>query len=403
VSIEAYCGLVGGGKSYNVVHRSLEYVANGGCVWSNMHIQLEPWYDPERKVHYKGARHYLKAIYGWELQAGQINTFDSEKLSDLESIIPQGSWERPVLCVLDESLDFLNSRNRGRDAGRLDAFFSLCRHCRKARIDFVFIAQSYKRLNNEVRELCSFIWDCRDMAKARIPGLRIPFPIPFWFLCQQYDQQGKEILRNIWRVKDPLVFGSYRTDEMFREFKNPKGIRSDFRKENEQEKGFPMWAKIVACVAVVWAVVNSVQLHGLKVDLAKKPVVVAHAPARQIQGKRQELTNSPPAMASEICEYGPFSILLQDGHKQVFVNGRRFRSGGVVPEGIVEFCGEDMVRIRRRDGGIYYIMEADTTVIPREADIVRGSSVTEKKSVAPVIPGVIQAHHDKSETTQLEG
>ena len=240
--IECYVGLIGGGKSYNAVHRMIEYMAAGGVVVTNITLKLDPWFNANKhytarnksfehegqKVNAWGIRQYLRERYLRELQEGQYIHLDNDQLVEhgLIRFLPT-SKDKPVLCVFDESADFWDTDDRAK-ADR--EFLSTLRHSRKLGIDFIFIIQELGELNKRVRNQCAWVWTFQDMATFRVPGLRLPMTAipPFhWgtqILCnqwhrKQYERGGSiEPVKRIWRYKDQRVFGSYETEEMHREF-----------------------------------------------------------------------------------------------------------------------------------------------------------------------------------------
>lgn len=76
--VEAFVGLVGGGKSYNSVRRMCNYIGNGGRVVTNI---LFTGYNIETKEFDANAPifPYLVNHYQWQYQPGNINTFHSMK------------------------------------------------------------------------------------------------------------------------------------------------------------------------------------------------------------------------------------------------------------------------------------------------------------------------------------
>ena len=68
--VEAFVGLVGGGKSYNSVRRMMAYMARGGRVCAN--IRLTGWDDSANDLAFDSpVRDYLRSI-GLEYQAKQF-------------------------------------------------------------------------------------------------------------------------------------------------------------------------------------------------------------------------------------------------------------------------------------------------------------------------------------------
>lgn len=178
--IEAYCGLIGGGKTYYAVLRMLSYMAHGGCVVSNIRLKFSPWKNEHslfkgkfnKEFNAMGCIEYLKRFNSWNYQEGQYRYIDNKHLS-VEGVVtklPKGLPDLPVLMVWDEGADFWDSEER---ATADKEFLSLLRHSRKLGMDFLFIVQEFTELNKRIRNQVAYVWRFLDMATFRIPGLGI--------------------------------------------------------------------------------------------------------------------------------------------------------------------------------------------------------------------------------------
>lgn len=271
--IECYVGLIGGGKSYNAVHRMIEYMAAGGVVVTNITLKLDPWFNTSKhfiarnktfehegeKVNAHGVRHLLRTRYKWEYQEGQYIHVTNDQLLEhgLNAHLPT-STGKPVLVVFDESADFWDIDDRSKADKE---FLSNLRHSRKLGIDYIFIIQEMSELNKRVRNQVAWVWTFQDMETFRVPGLRLPMKYipPFhWgtqILCnqwirKQYEKGGKtEPVKRIWRYKEQCFFGCYQTEEMHRELNFKEGVVTDFGdagKIKQDRDSVPFWPWLLA-------------------------------------------------------------------------------------------------------------------------------------------------------------
>jgi len=264
----------------------MRYMASGGAVYTNMTLIRQPWYNLryshamkefKRKDVPLGTRRtvggsdyvfsegedelclariddhgwawsnscgfedYLKRTYKWTYQSGQYNKLHNEDMQgELHGLIPRGTPSKPVLCVLDEAVDFFDTDDRGK-ANR--EFLSFLRHSRKQCVDMIFIAQDFNELNKRIRNQTHFIWTFWDMQTFKIPGIRTTLPPPWknMILCQQWNRSmSGGVLKRVWKTRDVGLFGCYRTDELFRALKSADG-KTDFSGEgNIKLKGKKM-------------------------------------------------------------------------------------------------------------------------------------------------------------------
>lgn len=224
--VEAFVGLVGGGKSYNSVRRMMAYMAIGGRCCSN--IRLTGWDDSISDLSINSpVRDYLRSI-GWEYQSHQYVFIPFEEMvKDFTWIkrVPAGyDRDHRTLLVVDEATDLFDTLDGGRL--RLDSeyreMFHFLRLSRHVHVDVLFIAQDIGSINSRLRGLVAYIWRSTDMRKFRLAKLRVPFPFDL-FMLQQFDRSGKYEVRREWVKKDYRVFGLYESEA----FNNSMSVKWD--------------------------------------------------------------------------------------------------------------------------------------------------------------------------------
>lgn len=226
MSVEAFVGLVGGGKSYNSVRRMMAYMARGGRVCSNI---LLTGYNQDSKdfVEDSPVLPFLRSI-GWNYQKGQYTYIPFDEMVRnpfwIQQVPAGVDRDHRTLLVVDEATDLFDSLDGGRlrsDSAYREIFhfLRLSRHCHT---DVLFIAQDIAAINTRLKGLVAFIWRSTDMKKFRLPKLRIPFPFDL-FMLQQFDKSGKYEVKREWVKKDPRVFTLYESEA----FNNSLSVKWD--------------------------------------------------------------------------------------------------------------------------------------------------------------------------------
>lgn len=224
--IVAVVGIPGAGKSFWAVKTAMDYIASGGCVFTNIRFRglvdtaekdeqgkILPSKDFFRfKLEEKSAvRKYLKRSLKWDYQEGQYSYIPLDEYDEsFLSLIPQGQPEKRLLLILDEVNEWFDSIDRGKlsSNAKYKELFKFLRLSRHYYVDVVFLLQDFNTLNPRLRALCAKIIKCTDMQKMKIAGFPIPFPFP-WLLWKDYDNKGKPTGDAQTWVKDQDIFACY--------------------------------------------------------------------------------------------------------------------------------------------------------------------------------------------------
>lgn len=365
--IEAFVGLVGGGKSFGATRRMCEYVIRGGVVCTNI---LFRGYDPET-ASFSPDSPFLVYLLSrqWQYQPGQYIYIPFDDMLEQETWfqrVPGGSdrTKRTLLCI-DEATDLFDTLDRNKlstNSGyrELFRFLRLSRH---AHIDVLFICQDYFSINSRLRGLCGAIWKSTDMQNFRLPTFHIPLPINC-FLLQKFDRTGRLELFREFIAKDQRIFNIYESET----FHDALGISFSGQVGDGRVKGRKMtkFQKFVLFLCLLLSVIAVVQLLSLsrkveklsamRNDLIEKkkdvvqeenetfppPPVVSENPDRFIRGDYvYSYLGTRPRLYFDDClievgmitEYGkcisisPVSALCVDGPSRTFLLPSR-RSGG---------------------------------------------------------------------------
>lgn len=194
--IEIFEGRIGGGKSYSAMERMFAHWLRGGLVATNLPVN---W--PETKA-------YVVDRYGVELQDGQFLHLSSTQIKDFYRHTPSGTFELPVLVVIDEAHIWLASRmaKRDDDVAKLMEFLTMSRHMHT---DIICISQAAANMDVKIARLAQYIWRFRDMQKWRVQSLGLGFPFPVTLQICYDGADGKTKMYQRWAKRDVGIFKTY--------------------------------------------------------------------------------------------------------------------------------------------------------------------------------------------------
>lgn len=213
--VQAFVGLVGGGKSFCATRRMMSYMASGGRVASNIRLV---GYDSDKRelASDSPVRAFLRSI-GWEYQQGQYTYIPYDDMVDdpeWYKRIPAGySRDHRTLCVVDEATDLFDTLDGGKlrsDSGYRGLFHFL-RLSRHAHIDVLFICQDLNTINSRLKNLVANIWRSTDMRHFNVGCFHFGFPFDV-FMLQLFDRTGRNQLSREWVKKDPRIFDLYESE-----------------------------------------------------------------------------------------------------------------------------------------------------------------------------------------------
>lgn len=394
--IEAYVGLIGGGKSFNAVAKMAEYIASGGMVATNIELMYHPWFNrryPKMKrfkvlrpsllspdafkhlyfdgfyywANARGLLHYLKTKFSWTLQKGQILDLNNEQIEGaLHEHLPSGTADKPVLVVVDEAVDFFDMDDR-KTANK--SFLTFLRYSRKLNIDIIMIAQEFTELNKRIRNQVQWVWTFKDLGTERVPVLRMKFPPPYCFNIagaqwsgRTFGGQGGEPVKVHMRWKDQAIFACYRTEELFREVKVLRGVKTKFSANGLPDNEEDQMNKIQQ-VALYACLAMSI-LSAISVRKVSKQVPVSPVASVDGSGAPQVVIKEPPRVS---VLYGQFRYgrSTSRGLFDLRIDGIEYSVGDYTPSGVVVAVNEDQVHMIDDDGNTTFIYPSyTTTAIP---------------------------------------
>jgi hypothetical protein len=241
--IELYEGRLGGGKSYSATVRMVDHIRRGGIVCTNVELI---W--PKVKT-------YIAQRFGLIAEDSQFISLADDEIGLFHRFTPSGTVELPVLVVIDEAHLTFNARDFAQTDKLYRETLTFLTQSRKVNTDVIFIAQSVLNMDKQFMRLVQFIWRFRDLAKWKIPGLGIQYPLK-QILAVQFDYDGKTVLQRSFVRKDPRIFGLYNTNSLIRAFPrlemvaSKKTLQKSTRDRTKQMKILIPIGVIVGCICM---------------------------------------------------------------------------------------------------------------------------------------------------------
>jgi zona occludens toxin (predicted ATPase) len=262
--IELYEGRLGGGKTYSACVRMVDQVARGGLIATNIEIVWDKFSE------------YIENKFNVVPERDQFISLQDEQIGLFHRFTPSGTAELPVLVVIDEAHLTFNSRDFAQTDKLYRETLTFLTQSRKVNTDIIFIAQSVLNMDKQFMRLVQFIWRFRDLAKWKIPGLGIPYPLK-QILAVQFDYDGKTVLQRSFIQKDKRIFGLYNTNSLIREF--PRLTVAQTKRKLAQAKSTRQQMKLLIPVGIVLGLISAFFLYKKISNIGKStaPVVATEA------------------------------------------------------------------------------------------------------------------------------
>ncbi len=155
--------------------------------------------------------------------------------------------------------------------------------------------------------LVQFIWRFRDLAKWKIPGLGIAYPLK-QILAVQFDYDGKTVLQRSFIQKDKRIFGLYNTNSLIREF--PRLTVAQTKRKLAQAKSTRQQMKLLIPVGIVLGLISAFFLYKKISNIGKSstPAVASTAakstPTSNVNTTASSTTTTKTTTGKEANETG---------------------------------------------------------------------------------------------------
>ncbi len=333
---------VGSGKSYMVLERAMQHWTRGGTAFISDSFEVL-W--PECKA-------FALKHHGLYIEDDQYHAVSSEEIHRLHEVTPPGSEDCPVLIVVDEAQDQIDVRDYANKSKK--DLFSWCCQSRHDDNDLVFVSQSAKNLDARIRRLATFTWSSRNSKYYTIRSFgnlqkliqfgTLGFNDGFYFIRAQLDYDGKTVLDSQWVKANKGLLGCYKSKSMRQARKRLGGAVK--KKELAKEKGRPMFKWIIVG-AVALGIYSCVQLR--KTPLMPGP----GSPAKISATQAPETVEHAPKVESYSIENIPWR---SRGNNWIRTQSGVFKVGRMSPLGLVEVIADGVIRVRKPDGTLVYIV-----------------------------------------------
>lgn len=346
--VEAFVGLVGGGKSYSSVKRMCNYMSRGGVVVTNI---LFTGYDAESETFQQDAPvlSYLRTRYKWEYQHGQYIYISFDEMCSLPAWfhrVPGGvSRDKRTFLCIDEATDLFDSLDRGKLSNdsiyrELFRFLRLSRH---AHIDVLFVCQDLNAINARLRGLVSFIWRSTDLKNFRLGGLKVALPVNC-FLLQQFDRTGKLELRREFVAKEQAVFSLYQSeafhDALGVTFSEPVADGRIKEQKMSPLQKFLLYSLLLLFLFVLY------KLFMLERQISYLSSIPPPAPALQVVESAKHSTpveSNPPLEVKRVIVRGVFEFVGANNGNYCYVDGSLFRPGMLTEYGLCKVVSKNSI------------------------------------------------------------
>lgn len=225
-------GKLGSGKSYDCVRRVRDHLALGGCVRTNIKLDIVQ----------------ISKSVGRKLNPLQVGTLSP---TDNPQKIPtgdrRGHGSRRTIVLLDEALNWFQSSPASAKDERKATWGEWLRQSDKLGQDVWFVAQNFERSAKWIRELAQLsieVFPLREVKIAMILPLWLLFP-PFkrMYCVKKRDVRSGMVIGIELHSYSPKVWSLYDTSETF-----------GFEGAESAYNGLRLWPKYVA---PVWAFISS--------------------------------------------------------------------------------------------------------------------------------------------------
>jgi hypothetical protein len=343
--IELYEGRLGGGKTYSAAVRMVDHVRRGGIVCTNIELVWPAF------------KEYIRKSYGLEAEDDQFISIREEQVGLFHRFTPSGTAELPVLVVIDEAHLTFNARDFAQTDKLYRETLTFLTQSRKVNTDIIFIAQSVLNMDKQFMRLVQFIWRFRDLAKWKIPGLGIPYPLK-QILAVQFDYDGKTVLQRSFVSKDKRIFGLYNTNSLIREFPRLGNINTK-RSLKRANSGKQM--KFLIPIGIVIGLISAYLLYSKISNIGKRKgeTAVAESSPAPVTGKSTTTTKSKTNESTVEKEKNQGSYDIYDEEFRSWnapdrtlgtAEGGWYQAGEMSGRGFVTAVSERRARIAQPDG-----------------------------------------------------
>jgi hypothetical protein len=342
--IELYEGRLGGGKTYSAVVRMVDHLRRGGVVCTNVDLRWD------------AVKAYISQRFRLQALDAQFIPLAADQIGLFHRYTPSGSADLPVLVVLDEAHLTFNARDFAQTDKLYRETLTFLTQSRKVNTDIIFIAQSVLNMDKQFMRLVQFIWRFRDLARWKIPGLGIPYPLK-QILAVQFDYDGKTVLQRSFVGKDSRIFALYDTNSLVRPF--PRLELAQTKHSLEKAQSYPRM-KLLLPIIIVVAVIAAFILYNKMSHLGVVSAPVAAAVNSPNVSSTPSASSSRDEGKKQLGAYDIYSehFLAWNGKSRSLktTEGGWYEVGEMSDKGYVTAISDRRARIAQPDGRTGWIV-----------------------------------------------
>lgn len=197
-------GKLGSGKSYDCVRRVRDHLASGGCVRTNISLDLA---KVSRSLHRRLAPQ----------QIGIVSPESDPKMIPIGDRRGRGS--RRTIVLLDEALNWFQSSAASSKDERKASWGEWLRQSDKLGQDVIFVAQNFERAAKWIRELAQV-----SVEVFALRDVKIGMIFPLWLICPVFRKMYCCKIRDVrsgmvvgieLHRYSPTIWNLYDTSETF--------------------------------------------------------------------------------------------------------------------------------------------------------------------------------------------
>jgi hypothetical protein len=345
---------VGAGKSFFCVTLLIEHWISGGTAYV----------ADTMEVLWAELKQHVAEVRGYVLQDSQYVSLPEEAILRVHEHTPPGTEDCPVLIVIDECHGKLNARDWN-DKSKRD-LFDWCTQSRHDDNDLIFISQSAANIDKQLRRIATYNWRIRNSERMGENNvLRTALKVWKWisfglhggpqFIVSQLDQDGRTLLgKKIFLPQDKRIFKVYRSKSMRGKRKRSGNAVARVKIERAKpmlKKGYMKYAFMIVLVMVglgVWKLATADWHPKSSAAKAVGTTVTQATTKTEINSKATYETKGEPWRAR--------------GKGWMKTDAGYYRVGRMSPSGMVEAIADGVVRIKKPDGQLLFIVGQDVTV-----------------------------------------
>ncbi len=391
--IELYEGRLGGGKTYSAAVRMVDHIRRGGIICTNVELI------------WPAIKSYIADRFGLIAEDSQFIPLADNQIGLFHRFTPSGTPELPVLVVIDEAHLTFNARDFAQTDKLYRETLTFLTQSRKVNTDVIFIAQSVLNMDKQFMRLVQFIWRFRDLARWKIPGLGINYPLK-QILAVQFDYDGKTILQRSFVRKDPRIFGLYNTNSLIRAFP-----RLEVSAERKTLAKSPTHSKAMKYIIPIGIVAGLICLYVLYRNFGAGVASSSSAPPSETRSVNTTATaaTKPPSGSALSAEekkakgwYDIYSENFQAWNSQdkslKTAEGGWYQVGEMSTKGYVTAVSERRAKIAQPDGRTGWIVATTGLTPPPPVPAVSPSPSPSPSPKEIIVAGYSGPFRDSSAT-----